>query len=715
MEKIIIENPQFRLTVGSDCVAESLLCKATGEECLTPGVKLPLFASTQERPFNNEVKLAYPCKRTTYPANSLRREGDKLIVGFSIAPYDAVVRVTEKPGYVAFSLEELIEHPKGYGSLKLDKPPVVEFCLLQLPIADRENFGEWLNVSWDSKTAVNVLATAPETLIDAEKWDGFRIMHADVRKDIRLKGPGVALIVAPTEKLLDNIAAVEEDFHLPSGVKNRRNPLNNASIYFTDDLSPENVDTHIAYCKAGGYRMMQVYYTCMFKEGEYWSYCGDYDYNENYPNGREDLIAVLDKVKAAGITPGLHFLATHIGTLSRYVTPVADHRLNLKKHYTLAKPLGIDDTTVYVEQSTVDAVEHAGVCVLQFGGELICYEGFTGEYPYCFTGCTRGAFNTNITEHPLGQIGGILDVSEYGSKPYSCYLDQDTSLADEVAQKLADAINCGFQFVYFDGSEGTKTPFAYHIPNCQYRVWQKLKEEPILAEGAAKSHFSWHMLSGGNAFDVFKPDVFKQKIGEHPVQEIKRMRNDFTRVNFGWWHFWGVETQADQLEYSTSRAAAWDCPATMESSLEKFSENPRLYDILEVLRRWEEVRATNWLTEEQKKELQNLEQEHILLINEEKAFELVPYNEIKDLSAPDISAFSFTRNGESYVVYWHHSGSGKLMLPLAETDFQVVEELWEQPISVFGGIPADKRRYVKSKLPVETLIEAFQKAELKEG
>jgi len=44
-----------------------------------------------------------------------------------------------------------------------------------------------------------------------------------------------------------------------------------------------------------------------------------------------------------------------------------------------------------------------------------------------------------------------------------------------------------------------------------------------------------------------------------------------------------------------------------------------------------------------------------------------------------------------------------------------VEELWETPIPVETAdgavvLPADKRRYVKSKLPVAELIEAFKKA-----
>ena len=108
MENIIIENRYFCLTVGSDCIAKSLVCKGTGEECLAPGTALPLFSVTQERPFNNEVKLSSLCKRTTYPAKSLRREGDKLIVGFSVAPYEAVVQVKETPNYVAFSLADFM-------------------------------------------------------------------------------------------------------------------------------------------------------------------------------------------------------------------------------------------------------------------------------------------------------------------------------------------------------------------------------------------------------------------------------------------------------------------------------------------------------------------------------------------------------------------------------------------------------------------------------
>ena len=156
MNAITIETATFTMRVGEDAQVRSLVIKATGAECIAPGHEIPLFATTQRRPFNNEIKLAWPNKRTTYPANRLRREGDLLTVGFHIAPYEALVRVREAKGYAAFTLEGWVCPPDEahYRNLKMDTPPVAEFRLLQLPVANRRNFGVWLNVSWDDAAAV---------------------------------------------------------------------------------------------------------------------------------------------------------------------------------------------------------------------------------------------------------------------------------------------------------------------------------------------------------------------------------------------------------------------------------------------------------------------------------------------------------------------------------------------------------------------------------
>ncbi len=133
-------------------------------------------------------------------------------------------------------------------------------------------------------------------------------------------------------------------------------------------------------------------------------------------------------------------------------------------------------------------------------------------------------------------------------------------------RKIANIYDAGFQFIYFDGSEGVNPPpFGINVGLAQYRVFKRLEPQPLFAEGAAKSHFSWHMLSGGNAFDIFRPEVLKEETRKWPAEEASRMRHDFTRINFGWLGYWApgeatIGTQPDMLEYVTSIAAAWDCP-----------------------------------------------------------------------------------------------------------------------------------------------------------
>lgn len=602
------------MVLGEDCVAKSLLLKETGEECLDLQETLPLFCLTEPRPFNNEIKLAHPNKRTIFQANRVRREGDRLIVGFELVLFEAVVTLTVKPDYITFTLTEFLMDEKAFEGLHMDPPPMEEFCLLQLPIKNRKCFGEWLNVSHDEKIAINVLATDPRVCVDALRRKDCRIMTASVRQDIGMKGHGAALIVSPKASLLDCIAQIEEDYDLPKGVKSRRSDAINASIYWSEEITPATVDMHIHYAKQCGISMMLLYYPCIFPSYGYY-YCGDYKtLREEYPNGLEDLRAMLQKIKDAGITPGIHFLHTHIGLKSHYCTPEADHRLNLTRHFTLAKNLSAEDTTVYVEENPRGSMMYKTRRVLKFGTKLIHYEGYTEEPPYCFTGCVRGWNDTYAKAQSVGTIGGLLDISEYGG--ISVYVDQNSSLQDEVADNLAAIYDTGFSFIYFDGSEGTNPPCGFHVANAQYRVYRKTNIPPLFTEGAAKTHFSWHMLSGGNAFDVFPTCVFKDKIVEFPAEEAPRMAQDFTRLNFGWWKY-RADIQPDMYEFGTSRAAAWDCPVTMMADPEAFAQNPRTEDNFQVLARWEDVRRKKLLTQAQKDALKDCAQEHILLVNEQ--------------------------------------------------------------------------------------------------
>lgn len=711
---IILENENFCLKLSDDCCAESLVLKATNEECLEIHEKTPFFSLTEDRPYNNEIKLAHPNKRTTFNANRVRKEGNKLIVGFELVTFEAVIEVKTAPEYITFKLTDFIIKPTDFAGLIMTPPPVSEFRLVQLPVANRKNFGEWLNVMHDDSVAIAVIATSPYERIDSEKRNCFRIMTADAVRETRLKNCEAALIVSPTDKFLDAVETIENDYNLPKGVKSRRSEHINDSIYWIQHISPENVDEHIALAIKGGFKKMLIYYTAIFKNTlEGYAHCGDYDLKDIYTHGYSDLEKMLKKIKDAGIAPGIHHLHSHIGKYSRYVTPVADHRLNRTRAFTLAKPLSADDSTIYVEQNPEGCTMHPYAQILQFDGELIYYESYTTEPPYCFKGCVRGHWSTKITPHSRGTRGGLLDVSEYGAT--SVYIDQNTSLQDEVADKLAKAYNCGFEFVYFDGSEGTNPPFEFHVPNAQYRVYKKLKKAPLFCEGAAKAHFSWHMLSGGNAFDSFGTDIFKEKIAEFPVEEAPRMANDFTRINFGWWAY-RPDMQPDHFEYATSRGAAWDCPGTLIAFNDVVHNNPRTDDNFEVLRRWEDVRARKWLSPVQKEMLKDPNQEHILIINENGDYELLPYYEIKT-SDNRVAAFHFERLGKTWVVCWHKTGQGQLSLSLGSTSISYFDKIGGQTVGFEDNgdsiaIPLGNRRYLVTDLDKDIVIKAFENAKI---
>lgn len=686
---VVVETTAFRLVMGDDATAKSLVMKATGEECLEAREGIPVFASTQTRPFNNEIRLVQQAKRTTYPANRVRRDGDRLVIGFETAPYEVVVRVGETPaGYATFQPVELLSNTTDehqYYHWNMDVPPIDSFRLLQLPVRTRANFGDWLNVMWDDRACVGVFGGTPYMDVDNEKRWGFRKLTVESLRAYGVTN-GIAVLAAAPSKdaFLDQVDAAEAALGLPRGVKSRRDSRLNASLYWTAELRPENLDETMAYMKKGGFRMLLVYHPALIKAKSY-ATLPDYSWDNGW--NEENFTAAVKKLHAAGISVGFHTLQTFIGMKSAYVTPEADHRLALVKHFTLARPLPADEAPceVFVEENPVAAPMHPKCRILRFGTELLLYEGYTTTRPYKFTGVKRRHFGTYAKAHPLGEIGGVLGVSECAA--ISAYVDQDSSLQDEVAAKIAGIYRCGVDFLYFDGSEDANPPCTVNISLSQYKCVQACAatgRAPLFTEGCAKSHFGWHIQSGANAFDVFPPELFKAKIIEYPYAAAKRLAQDFTRVDFGWWRFglpkadgpeqqeglWNansrtVGTQADIWEYGTSKAAAFDCPSTSQMSLHALRKHRRTGDVLETMRKWEDVRARKWLTPAQKEMLKDPKREFHLLDDGKGGYELVEWRQLAVAGGKwtAVRAFVYEHGGKRVVAYWHVADKAKLVLP----------------------------------------------------
>lgn len=730
---VVVENDAFRLVVGADAAAKSLVVKATGEECLDAEAKLPLFSVEQDRPFNNELKLMLPNKRTVFSATRLRREGECLVAGFAHGLYEARVRMNVAPSYIAFTLEDFpIDRKKSYDYLKMDIPPVAAFRLIQLPVRERRNFGDWLNICWDDRAAVCVAGLSPHPDVDHSDGRGIRTLFAEARAGIRLRGAAAALIAAPgREAFLDAMDAVERNHGLPRGVRSRRSHVVEEPIFHLDqDFAPSRIDEALDFAKRGGFRLMTFFDSHVFKSDRSWRLGGNYDWRDDwYPRGETDMKCMLSKLKKAGMSAGLHTFHTHIGLASRYVTPVADPRLNKTRRFTLAAPISEGEgllAEISVFEPTTDVPRFEPCRILQFGGELFSYEDYTESPPYKFLRVKRGAHGTRSAAHPRGEVGGILDVSEFGG-PGSCYLDQNSDLLEEVCSRLAKAYRCGFEYVYLDGSEGVNRPFNFHVASSQHRFWKMLSPSPIFCEGAAKTHFGWHMLSGANAFDTFRPEEFKEKLRAFPFVQAPRTWQDMTRVDFGWWAFlapgtkdWtgasSIGTQPDMWEYGLSVAAAWDCAASMLMPLDELRRHPRTGDILETVRRWADLRRSGLFREEWRESLKNYSQEHHLLADGRGGYDLVAYDRIQvgDGTGP-VRAFLFEKSGARWVVFWHASGESRLKLTIRPEDISLFDEFAGRPVEFAvtdGGVvlPVGNRRYIKTRLDMVAIRRVFSNA-----
>ena len=712
-QSIVLENAEMRLEIGANGFARSLVHKASAQECLARDAKVPMFTLTQDRPYDNELQLAYPAEETEFSPAAVRYEGGKLLVDFDRVGYAATVAVDIANDYIAFRLEKFTYN--GYTSLRTKRKTEVDRALfVQLPVCTRKNLGEWLNVMWDEDVAINLLATDPFARIRSRQREGYHLFQAGVENGVRLEGVGAALITTSKDQLLNRIARVEEAFGLPEGVKSRRAHESSFSYYEASSISPTDASRHIRYAKQSGLRAMDMYYLAFA------SSAGHFPWRPEYPREMQDLKAVVAEVKAAGIVPGIHIHYNKAHKHDAYVTPQPDPRLNLVENFSLSQGIDALSDTIPVEENprlcTLDNERR----ILKIGSELVSYERYSADPPYRFEDCKRGVQGTQAAPHERGTRAGLLDVDTW---PVFVRFTQNTTIQDEVAERLKNIYEqAGFQFVYYDGAEDVPPPYWFTVSHAQWILHQKIQPQPLFAEGACKSHFSWHILSRGNAFDVFKPEVIKEATRAYPAAEIARAERDFTRINFGWIGYWApsketIGTQPDMLEYVTSRAAAWDCPIALQSDLPAMDAHPRTPDNLEVIRRWEEVRAQKWLSEAQKTSLRNLAQEHLLLIDERGQFVLEPCTQIDKVAGTDGPgrAFLFEHGGEVWVTYWHTSGSARMRIQLPSRQLTLMRDLGK-PLSVrqvgkYTELPIDERRFVKlSKISRGEAIAAFQNA-----
>ncbi len=693
---VVFETNSLRLTIGKDGIVQSLVSKPQGNEFVRAAQPIPFARicrggrsepSSLEK-YGDVTKPWVYAGGQTFTASHVVRDGEMLRVDFGDANTAATYRVRSSRDYLAFEL------------LGLSGEPVDRIDLLCLNLADLPHRGAWVNLAYCEQFGVCLCAGNVKTNAEMDQGGGSVTMRVVAEREVGLEGAVAVLFGCPDpcNRFLDVMATVERDFRMPAGAENRRRPGQRLSYLWASQPTPENIGQYIQLARRGGFRMIMFSYSA-FSTG-----AGHFEWNEAYPNGMTDLKNVTEAIRDAGLKVGLHIHYSKAHKTDPYVTPLPDGRLHQVRQFTLSSEIDAQSDTIPVDQSPAGCTLDDNRRIVKLGNELVAYKGFRTESPFAFTGCERGHLGTSASPHGQEDSLGLLDVDTW---PAFVRFDQDTDIQDEVARRIgAIYYKTGpYEMVYFDGAEDVHAPFWFHVASAQQRVFRCLDPPPPVCESALYSHFSWHMITRSNAYDIVAPAAgMKDFCRLMPCPTAAERLKDFSRIDFGWLGRFGESAAGpDVWEYVASRAAAWDCPISLKAASSEFTSNPRWEDCLDAIRIWEDARLGDHLTEAQRASLRNVSpedahyvpcfdqrgiwenvmvsrgltpvqeriladrREHHLFLNEQGEYELAPIAELP-VGDEAIKAYWFRRDScpeRVYVLLWAVDGEVELRLPVA--------------------------------------------------
>ena len=305
-----------------------------------------------------------------------------------------------------------------------------------------------------------------------------------------------------------------------------------------------------------------------------------------FPRGISGLRDTCYKAHAAGLHTDMHTLSGCIGFDDPWVTPHASSNLMWKYRYTLDRPLGLDETTVYVrekpgEEHDFEVLYSSNGNVLRIGTELMQYTGISREKPYAFTGVTRGAFNTEKKTHAPGAV------TDYVYQHYlSFFAEPESPLADELAARLADVYHaCGFDQVYLDGAEGVGFDSKEKIDLLLRKLFNAFaaKGRPPLWEASRWTTHAWWFHSRIGSWD-YSHYALRQFTDRHLGILLPQSRlANYLEPSLGWWalrvgHPWGDDhvrgAYLDEHEYFIGKTAAANSAVSIRHGRTDITKKP---------------------------------------------------------------------------------------------------------------------------------------------
>ncbi len=583
---IVLQTEFFRYEIGPDGRNLHFIDKRAGQDYAAPGDHR--FARVR-------------CGTTMHPASSVVPRGEQIEVAFGTSGARAVLRAKAHPHHLVLEVAAVTG------------PPIDELTIVDIPLT--------LQGKADEPFAACALARNERTRVVGLPRPASRLQASCVGR-FGLVGASVAICAAPPSALRhalqEAVSAAPELPHSPWGGPFALDaPINRGSYLFNfDGITEKNVDDWIDLARSLGMNQIDFHGGTSFR-------FGDCEPNPAlYPQGRQSLKRVIDRLHAADISAGLHTYAFFLAKNCPWVSPVPDPRLASQATFTLAADIGPDTDAVPVLEPTDKVSTITGFFVrnsvtLRIDQELVTFAGVTRERPYRFTGCRRGQYGTRPSAHGKGAKAYHL------KECFGLFVpDPHTTLFAEVAARTAEIINhCGFDMMYLDALDGEDilggAEHAWHYGSrFVYEIWRRLRR-PVLTEMSTFHHHLWVVRSRCCAWD--HPNRGHKKFIDLHCQANEDSRRMFLPGELGWWALknWsgaqGERTFPDDIEYLMAKCLATDTGfALMGIDPRTATKVPALPRLAGIIKRYEELRHSRRVPETIKARLRQPGEEYTL-------------------------------------------------------------------------------------------------------
>lgn len=466
-----------------------------------------------------------------------------------------------------------------------------------------------------------------------------------------IRNSKIALFGCPAGMLPDLLGKIElaEDLPHPlfNGIWGKVAPVMKENWMMTD-FNEANIDEIIDFARKAN--LTSIHTMSPF---ETW---GHFRINKkNFPNGLDGIKACVDKAARFNISLGIHSLSNFITTNDPYVTPVPDHRLACDIKTDLLQELDLSDKTVFI-RDTADfgnyAVQRGSwiqgrknhLKTIRIDNELIKYESVAAEKPFRLINCQRGAYGTVAASHQAGAVVGKLWDHDYH------VFFPSLEMQKEMALRLADIINyTGLKEISFDGLEG-----CFFSGHGMYASVQFVKDclehidHEIFCDASIINHNLWHYFSrmtwGDENYESatrvgdlkFRNQAFYSRNFIPPMMGAGLKLTTHTRNR--------LASTVDDAEWQLSKNAGYDAGYGIGTNLHTIRNLGNLDDIIRICNSWEEARALNAFSRDQRNRLSDPAGEWHLEKVAEKQWMLGPveFHEFDcQANAPDRSSFEF--------------------------------------------------------------------------